>query len=106
MTLQKRNQNSINPYQRSRVMTASPEQLILYVYDAAVNALQRQDRIRSLEAVNLLVSSLRYEHRDLAMSFYRSYDSVQRQIMRGNYGLAQTILREMRETWREAMELN
>ncbi|HDR04500.1 MAG TPA: flagellar protein FliS [Candidatus Marinimicrobia bacterium] len=106
MTLQRRNQSITNPYQRSRVMTASPEQLILYVYDAAVNALQRQDRIRSLEAVNLLVSSLRYEHRDLAMSFYRLYDSVQRQIMRGNYGLAQTILREMRETWRESMELN
>lgn len=106
MPLQRRNQKSLNPYQRIRVMSASPEQLILYVYDAAVSALQRQDRIRSLEAVNLLVSSLRYEHRDLAMSFYRIYDSIQRQIMRGNYGLAQTILRELREIWREAMELN
>ena len=41
-------ENPLNPYLVQKVMTASPEELIKYVYDAAIGACAREDHRRAL----------------------------------------------------------
>jgi flagellin-specific chaperone FliS len=65
-----------NPYLAQKVMSASPEQLIAYVYDTAIAACARQDRSKALSAIHILINSLRFDDKKVAFTFYNVYKSI------------------------------
>lgn len=96
---------TVNPYLNQKVMSASPEQLIGYVYDIAVAACKRKDKIKSIQAVNLLIKSLRFDYREIATTFYRVYSAILDKIYSESYEDAESMLAELREIWVKAMNL-
>ncbi len=104
-TMQPRQFNRPNPYVNQKIMSASPEQLIVYIYDAAITACRRQDRIKASEAINLLISSLNFDNKEIAGTFYRTYSALLNLVGKGRFGEVETSISEIRKTWISAMKL-
>lgn len=94
-----------NPYLNQKVMSASPEQLICYVYDVAVASCRRKDKIKSIQAMNVLIKSLKFDYHEIASNFYRVYSAILDKISSEAYEDAESMLSELRETWVKAMSL-
>jgi len=94
-----------NIYLEQKIMSASPEELIKYLYDAGIIACKKNQRAKALEVVQLLVNSLRYDNAEVAMSFYRTYSALSELIRKNNWDRAITVLTEIRASWVTAMNL-
>jgi len=94
-----------NPYLVQKIMTASPEQLISYIYEAAIKACAQQDQRRGLEAVQELINSLNFEAGDISATFYKVYSSILDRLYARDYDTARDILMDLRKTWSKAMNL-
>ena len=95
-----------NPYLAQKIMTASPEQLILYIYDASISACGRKDHVRAAEAIQELINSLNFKERKVATTFFQMYQYILNLVHKKEFEEAQMLLREIRNTWAEAMRLN
>ncbi len=62
-----------NPYLVQKIMTASPEELISYIYEAGIKACAQKDYRRSLEAVQQLINALNFEAGEISSNFYKVY---------------------------------
>jgi flagellar protein FliS len=96
----------VNPYLAQKVMTASPEQLIAYIFDVGVAACARGDREKACKAVQELINALNFEHQAIATSFYQLYRYVLNAIHRGEFQNAREILVGLKAAWAEAMNVS
>ena len=101
-----RKPKKVNPYLAQKIMTASPEQLILYIYDASISACGRKDHVRAAEAIQELINSLNFKEKKVAGTFYHMYQHILTLIHKKQFNEALVLLREIRNTWAEAMRLN
>lgn len=120
------NQDTINMYQRNAIMTASPAELTLMLYDGAIRfcniaimAIEKQDIEKAhtnLKKAQAIISELRItlDHKyPVWEDFDRVYDYIYRRLVEGNMSKDAEIvedalkyIREMRDTWKEVMQLN
>ena len=95
-----------DPYLVQKILTATPEELIVYIYDVAIAACGRKDKIKASEAIQQLISALRYDHKDIASNFYNTYSYILDEVHKENYEDAGEMLKEIRSTWKKAMKLD
>ncbi len=105
MTTSYQNKNGVNPYLQQKILSASPNQLIAYLYEAGTTACRRQDKEKALKAVSILVKSLNFEHREIAGTFYNVYRHLRRQISKGNFQQAESMFSELKTTWSQACKV-
>lgn len=86
-------------YRQQEVMGASPLHLVILTYDAALQACQQKDLVRSTRAVSLLRDSLNFDYADTAMGLFRLYQWVLDSIRQGDYAEAIKVLQSLREAW-------
>jgi len=94
-----------NPYLQQKIMSASPTQLIAYLYDAGAAACRRQDRTKALRAVSILVQSLNFEYKETARTFSNVYGHLRRLISKGNFQQAESVFSDLKSTWAEAFKV-
>ena len=94
-----------NPYLVQKIMTASPEELISYIYEAAIKACAAHDHRRALEAVQQLINALNFDAGDISATFYQVYSGVLDHIYKRDYDAARSILVDLRKTWSQAMKI-
>lgn len=94
-----------DPYLIQKVKSASPEQLIVYIYDVAIKACLQKNQALALEAVQELINSLNYQHKDLAHTFYNTYELIQSEIRQSRLSSASVHLKDLRTTWKKAFHL-
>ena len=94
-----------NPYLVQKIMTASPEELISYIYEAAIRACVQQDHSRALEAVQQLINALNFEAGTVSSNFYQVYSGIQNHIYQRDFDAAREILMDLRKTWSQAMNI-
>ena len=97
--------SKLNPYLVQKILTASPVQLIIYIYDVAISSCARNDKIKSSEAVQDLINALNFEHKDIAITFYRIYNVILNKIHKNKFQEAKDMLSELRETWQKAIKI-
>ncbi len=95
-----------NPYLAQKVLSASPEQLITYVYDAAIAPCSRQDRSKALSAIHILINSLRFDDKKIAFTFYNVYKRILDRIYKSRFEEAKGMLSDIRSAWNQAMKIN
>ena len=118
------NQNTINAYQRNAILTASPAELTLMLYDGAIKfcniaimAIEKQDMEKAhvnLKKAQAITSELRVtlDHKyPVWEDFDRVYDYIYGRLVEGNMSKeidviedALKYIREMRDTWKEVMK--
>ena len=94
-----------NPYLVQKIMTASPEELISYIYEAGIRACVKQDQSRALEAIQHLIDALNFEAGEVSNNFYHFYSQIQELLYKHEFVRAQNLLVELRKTWTQAMNL-
>lgn len=92
-------------YLAQKVMTASPEQLISYVFDIAIAACTRKDREKASKAVQELINSLSFDHKEVATTFFQIYRYTLNTIQEGKFDSALEILTELKSSWMKAMKV-
>lgn len=97
--------SQLNPYLVQKIMTASPDELISYIYEAAIKACAQNDHRRALEAVQQLINALNFDAGDISTTFYKVYNSVLNHIYERDYDTARDILMDLRKTWSKAMNI-
>jgi flagellin-specific chaperone FliS len=96
---------AVNAYQREQVMNLSPVEVIQKLYDVAIVSCKKGDRGLAQRALNELIVSLNFDHKEIALGLYRLYDYCKRCIGEGRPGDAVSILVELRATWAKAFQL-
>ncbi len=98
-----------NSYLMNEIMNASPEKLLLKVYDFAIVNAEKKDMIKTNEAIQILINALRYDNEEVAnisMRLFRLYQFCQDQMRKNNSEVVKKILTELRETWINAFNQN
>lgn len=118
--------NAANAYKNSKILTASPAELTLMLYDGAVKfcnialmALEKNDYektsenlIKAQKIINEFRSTLDFKY-PVAKDFDVVYEYIHRRLVEANLKKDPEIInealgriKEMRETWKEVMRLN
>ena len=110
------NQNTINAYQRNAILTASPAELTLMLYDGAIKfcniaimAIEKKDMEKAhvnLKKAQAIISELRVTL-DHKYPVWEDFDRVYDYNMSKEIDIIEDALkyiREMRDTWKEVMK--
>ena len=94
-----------NPYLVQKIMSASPQQLISYVYDAGIKACSLKDSSKAIKAVQVLIKALNFDEREMSVRFYNIYRYINFAITKGNFAEAKRNLEELKSVWTQAMKV-
>ena len=88
-----------NTYQEQKILSASPNELISYIYDAAIAGCGNNDSIKAGKAVRELMKSLNFEYKETAVIFYNVYRYINNNIIKGKFSVAKELLTDLKSTW-------
>lgn len=94
-----------DPYLVQKIMSASPDQLISYIYDAGIAACKRKEREKASKAVLALMKSLNFDYKEIATTFYNVYRYLNRLISKGKFEEAKDVFVDLKQTWSKAMKV-
>lgn len=95
----------LNQYLLKEIMEATPQQLIIKLYDFAIVNCQRQNLEKTNAALQELINALSFEGEgvaEVATGLLKLYQFCQEQMRKKNYEIVYKILCELRETWLKA----
>ena len=98
-------QNFAKKYQANEILEASPQKLLIKVYDYAIVHCKKEDLVKTNNALQILIDALRFdteEVREVSTGLLRLYKFCQDQMREGNYELVVTMLQELKTTWLDA----
>ena len=93
-----------DPYTMQKVMSASPAEVISYIYDAAIAACVRKERDKVLRAISELTLALNFDYKEQASAFYRVYRHISSLAAAGDFDGARSILTDIRQAWNQAVK--
>lgn len=99
--------SKVNQYLAKEILEATPQQLLIKIYDFAIVNCQRQDMVKTNNAIQELINSLSFEGpqvKEVSTGLLRLYKYCQDQMRSQNYDMVLKILTELRDTWASAFE--
>lgn len=99
--------NKINPYLANQILNASPEQLLIKIFDFAIINSEKKDMIKTNNAVQELIGLLRFDdesYKELSINLIRLYQYCQDQARKSNFNIVTKILTELRESWLQVIQ--
>jgi len=106
MTQAGQNKKKLDPYLIQKIKTASPDQLISYVYDSAIAACSKKDSYKASTAVRELIKSLNFEYKQISVVFYNVYRYINNKIIKGHFEEAREMLIDIKKTWASSMKVS
>lgn len=94
------------PYLTQKIMSAKPEQLISYIYDAVIAGCYRKDQERVLRGLMMLVNALNFDYQAEAIPLFKLYQYCLERARRSDYSEVEELMRGVRSAWVEAMKVN
>lgn len=97
--------NRANTYLANEILNASPQKLLLKVYDFAIAQCSNKNIEKTNRALAELISALKYEGEEVAEisnGLRRLYEYCQDEVRKQNFDIALEILTELRTTWIKA----
>lgn len=96
-----------NSYLIKEILDATPQVLLLKIYDFAILNCQKKNMLKTNNALQELINSLKFDENDPAVTeistgLLRLYQFCQDQMRKQNYDIVYKILSELRLTWAKA----
>ena len=92
-------------YRENQIKSATPLDLVIMAYDAALAGCGQQDLERTTKAISILRNALDFSYNaDVALGFFRIYQYCADLVRKGEYDEAAHLLRELRGAWAEARD--
>lgn len=104
----KSNTSKLNPYLVKEVMEATPQQILIKIYDFAILNCQRKNLAKTNKALQELMNSLKWEGEDVknvSTGLFKLYQYCQDEMRKKNYDIVLRILTELRESWLMAFNM-
>jgi len=101
------NGSKLNPYLANQILNATPEQLLIKIFDFAVVHSEKQDMIKTNNAIQELIGFLRFDdesYKELSINLIKLYQYCQDQTRKSNFDIVTKILTELRESWLQAIQ--
>lgn len=96
-------------YLEQKILSASPKQLIAYIYDAAIASCTKRDIERATAAIGILINSLNFDENekveDMSSKFHVYYDHILYLVREKRFDEARDNLKEVRDAWVKAMNV-
>lgn len=96
------NNNRANAYVTNEIMDASPQKLIMKIYDFAISQCKNENLEKTNKALMELINALRFdteEVSEISIGLKKLYEFCQDQMRKKNYDIVLQILTDLRETW-------
>jgi flagellin-specific chaperone FliS len=103
-TIRKKQANS---YLVKEILEASPQKLVMKIYDFAIANCRRRDMTKTNKAVSELIIALNFETaevKDISFQLLRLYQFIQEQTRKGDFDVALNVLSGLRDTWHDVFE--
>jgi len=97
----------MNQYLIKEIMEATPQQLLIKVYDFAILNCNKHNMVKTNNALQELINSLNYDTepvRQISHGLLKLYLFCQDQMRKQKYDVVNKILVELRATWLEAFK--
>ena len=95
----------VNQYLTKEILEATPQQLLIKVYDYAILNCQRNDLAKTNSALQELMNALRFDgdeaSKEFSLGLMKLYQFCQEQMRKGNSTVVHGILTELRDGWLE-----
>jgi len=98
--------NAYARYKKDEIMSLTPVQLILKLYDYVVVNSKKRDLSKVNAGLAQLISALNFEYREISLGFFRLYQYCQNQARKGNFAEVEHIIGELRSSWAKAFNLS
>jgi len=92
-------QIALRNYRQNQIMSATPLQLVLMVYDVAIVGCAHRDLARTTRALNTLIKALDMRQGDIALGLYKLYQYCADLARRNDFDQAAQVLRELASAW-------
>ncbi len=100
----KKNGN-VPSYIEQEVLSWSKEKIILKMYDLFIVSCKRKDLQKMSKVLIELMGALNFEYEETSTRLYRLYEYCQRCIFQKKFDEALYIIKELRDTWALAFDL-
>lgn len=101
------NPSKVNKYVVNDILEATPQQLLIKVYDFAIVNCQKHNLAKTNAALQELINSLRFDDekvKEVSIGLYKLYQYCQEEMRKQNYQVVYKILTELRESWLNAFK--
>ncbi len=98
-------QSAVDTYRKEQLTNLSPVQVINKLLEVAIRACKQGDKRLALRAITELILALNFEHKEIALGFFRLYDYCKQRIHSGDMDEAIFVLEDLRATWAKAFHL-
>ncbi len=91
-----------NAYMAKEILEASPQKLLIKIYDYAIVHCKKGDMLKTNAAIHELIHSLNFEldeTQEIATGLLRLYQFCEDQMRKKNTDIVYEILTTLRETW-------
>lgn len=97
---------NVNQYLVKEIMEATPQQLLIRIYDFAILNCKKENLAKTNSAIQELINSLRFneECKEISTGLLRLYLYCQEEMRKKNYDNVLKILTELKETWVQAFK--
>lgn len=99
----------LNPYLVKEILEASPQKLLLKIYDFAIVNCQLHDMLKTNRALDELINALNFEDekaREISIGLLKLYQYCQEQMRKKNYEIVHKILIDLRDAWLTIFKMN
>lgn len=96
-------QTGFEQYKTNEILTATPERLIIFLYDQAIKGCKLEDADLVSKALIELIDSLNFKYADMASRLFRLYEFSLEMVRKREFQLPLKVLSELRETWLTAL---
>ena len=98
--------NPLSGYKQNELMSFSPVQLILKLYDYVIVQSKRGDAEKVNAGLAQLIASLNFDYNEIALGFFRLYRYCQKRSRKGDFEEVITVISELRAAWAQAFKLS
>lgn len=92
-------------YKRNEILSLSPVQLILKVFDYVIVNSKKHDPAKVNAGLTQLIAALNFDYKEVSLGFFRIYRYCQEQARKGNFDEVEKRISEIRSAWVEAFKL-
>lgn len=92
-----------NPYIIQQVKNATPEKLILMLYEVGIKSCQAKDHTRAVKVVTELIAALNFEYKEISLRLFDLYRYALDQLHNRKFGEALTVLEGLHDVWESAV---
>ncbi|MDI7247610.1 MAG: flagellar protein FliS [Bacillota bacterium] len=103
-TSEYRGRSAYGVYRAQQVLSASPEDLVLMVYDHVIASCRAKDKKKASAGIATLIDALDLDQGEIAVGLFRLYRYTIDKVWEGKFDDVLSVMRPLRETWASAMK--